>query len=212
MDAIATDLTTNVSNIGDSGTGESSDEATLTKKPRFSASLNNLMTPQSECSVKTEAGHYDEESDEDIITGEYALPASTVRSARAMKATHDYGYTNTSNTTSFTSNTTSFASSGSSKEQQEIERTKDLPDLSFTTSSYSTKTDRDERQMEANRVRARDIRKRKKTMVEEMQRKIVGLTMANQHLIRQTQMQNAEIHLLRSTQGLIPNHSVSIAC
>jgi len=212
MDAREIDGTpTDASNVGESATGERSDDdvdnATTSEQSRFSAPLNHLHQGDSSGNKLRTKGE-DAESDEDIISGDYAAGASNVESReQASNATHDYK--NTSNTS-----TTSFTSSGSSSKQQQQppkSKSKDPREVDFTT-SYARKAEQGERQMEANRVRARDIRKRKKTMVEEMQRKIVGLTMANQHLIRQTQMQNAEIHLLRSTQGLIPNHSVSIAC
>ena len=64
-----------------------------------------------------------------------------------------------------------------------------------------------------NRVRARDVRKRKKNMViEEMKNQIVRLIMTNEQLTRQSQLQHAEIHMLRSTRGCVPHYSVSIPC
>lgn len=64
--------------------------------------------------------------------------------------------------------------------------------------SVKDKSDREEQQMEANRKRARDIRKRKKKMIADMQQKIVQLTMENQMLLQNTQTQQTEIQHLRA--------------
>lgn len=60
-----------------------------------------------------------------------------------------------------------------------------------------SKEKRDERRMEINRQRAKEIRKRKKKMVEDMQKQIIYLTLENNKLRTQTQMQLTEINLLR---------------
>lgn len=59
-----------------------------------------------------------------------------------------------------------------------------------------SKEKRDERRMEINRQRAKEIRKRKKKMVEDMQKQIIYLTLENNKLRTQTQMQLTEINLL----------------
>lgn len=64
--------------------------------------------------------------------------------------------------------------------------------------TYDTKpAAKDEQQLEANRQRARNIRKKKKQMIENMQQQIAQLTMDNQLLLQQTQTQQAEIQHLR---------------
>uniref|UniRef100_A0A7S3V8R0 BZIP domain-containing protein n=1 Tax=Chaetoceros debilis TaxID=122233 RepID=A0A7S3V8R0_9STRA len=68
------------------------------------------------------------------------------------------------------------------------------------------RTEREERRMEANRQRARDIRKRKKKMVEEMKQQIVQLTLENRQLVRQNQMQQAELQTLRNAQQATSHH------
>ena len=187
-------------NKGESAIGESSeeeiDDATIKKKPRTS-SLNNLNQGSSRSKLRADPS--DDDSEEDTIPDDYAMDA------RKMSTGEDgtgYDYKNKC--------ATSFPSSGNgSKQRQQQSESKGLPDSDINPKAGAG---RDERRMEANRVRARDIRKRKKTMVEEMKKKIVKLTMANQQLIRQTQMQNAEIHMLRSMQAFMPQHSVGIAC
>ena len=67
-------------------------------------------------------------------------------------------------------------------------------------SDVNSKSKRDERRLEMNRQRAKDIRRRKKKMMEEMQKQIVFLTMENNKLRTQNQMQQAEINLLRTSQ------------
>lgn len=67
-------------------------------------------------------------------------------------------------------------------------------------SDVNSKSKRDERRLEMNRQRAKDIRRRKKKMMEEMQKQIVFLTMENNKLRTQNQMQQAEINLLRGSQ------------
>ncbi len=61
-----------------------------------------------------------------------------------------------------------------------------------------SKAQRDERRMEINRQRAKEIRKRKKKMVEDMQKQIIYLTLENNKLRTQIQMQQAEINILRN--------------
>jgi hypothetical protein len=92
-------------------------------------------------------------------------------------------------------------------EESELRRTMAA---SYVENSDSTKADdagdsekpkakRDEKRMEINRQRAKEIRKRKKKMVEDMQKQIIYLTLENNKFRTQTQMQQAEINLLRST-------------
>lgn len=57
---------------------------------------------------------------------------------------------------------------------------------------------RDEKRMEINRIRAKEIRKRKKEMEEEMHNQIIHLTLENNKLRTQLQLQEAEIKLLRN--------------
>mmetsp|Transcript_26100 Transcript_26100/g.32194 ORF Transcript_26100/g.32194 Transcript_26100/m.32194 type:complete len:178 (+) Transcript_26100:168-701(+) len=73
------------------------------------------------------------------------------------------------------------------------------------------KPKRDEKKMELNRLRARDIRKRKKKMVEDMQKQIIYLTIENNKLRNQVQIQQSEINLLRQTAhgvgGILNNNA-----
>ena len=78
--------------------------------------------------------------------------------------------------------------------------TKDGPDDNGSDSDINSRSKREERRLEMNRQRAKDIRRRKKKMMEEMQKQIVFLTMENNKLRTQNQMQQAEIHLLRNSQ------------
>ncbi len=64
-----------------------------------------------------------------------------------------------------------------------------------------TKQHRDEkteRRMEMNRIRAKEIRKRKKQMEVDMQQQIIRLTLENSQLRSQIKMQDAEIKNLRN--------------
>lgn len=54
-----------------------------------------------------------------------------------------------------------------------------------------------EKRMEVNRVRAKEIRKRKKKMEEDMRQQIVKLTLENNRLRIQKKMQEVEIQCLR---------------
>jgi len=68
------------------------------------------------------------------------------------------------------------------------------------------KDTRNERRLEVNRQRAKDIRKRKKQMIEEMQKQIILLTIENNKLRAQNQMQRAELTLLHnSLKPILPN-------
>lgn len=60
--------------------------------------------------------------------------------------------------------------------------------------------ERDERRMEINRLRAKQIRKRKKEMEEDMQKQIIQLTLENNKLRTQLKVQETEIALLRGQQ------------
>ena len=62
----------------------------------------------------------------------------------------------------------------------------------------------DEKRMEMNRQRAKDIRKRKKKMVEDMQNQIIHLTLENNKLRTQTQIQQIEINILREKASMPP--------
>lgn len=57
---------------------------------------------------------------------------------------------------------------------------------------------KDERRMEINRLRAKQIRKRKKEMEEDMQKQIIQLTLENNKLRTQLKVQETEIALLRN--------------
>ena len=63
-----------------------------------------------------------------------------------------------------------------------------------------------EMRLEVNRQRAKDIRKRKKIMIEEMQKQLVLLTMENNKLRMDSQMQQEEITLLRKTSQLLASN------
>lgn len=66
---------------------------------------------------------------------------------------------------------------------------------------------RDEKRMEINRIRAKEIRKRKKEMEEDMHNQIIHLTLENNKLRTQLQLQEAEIKLLRNNMQLLQqNH------
>lgn len=57
--------------------------------------------------------------------------------------------------------------------------------------------------LELNRQRAREIRKRKKLMVEEMQKQILSLSKENKKLKLESQMQKEELIFLRETSQLV---------
>ena len=57
--------------------------------------------------------------------------------------------------------------------------------------------------MEINRIRAKEIRKRKKQMEVDMQQQIIKLTLENNQLRSQIKIQEAEIKLLRDSQQTI---------
>ena len=60
-------------------------------------------------------------------------------------------------------------------------------------SKNSDRVDTEERRLEINRQRARDRRKRKKIMIEDMQRQLIILKNENNELRSQNQIQKAEI-------------------
>lgn len=66
------------------------------------------------------------------------------------------------------------------------------------------KDERDEQRMEINRLRAKQIRKRKKEMEEDMQKQIIQLTLENNKLRTQLKVQETEIVLLRNQQMNYP--------
>mmetsp|Transcript_771 Transcript_771/g.858 ORF Transcript_771/g.858 Transcript_771/m.858 type:complete len:222 (-) Transcript_771:153-818(-) len=69
-----------------------------------------------------------------------------------------------------------------------------------------TKQKTTEERLELNRQRARDIRKRKKMMIKDMQEQLVLLTMEKEKLRTENQIQKEEIKLLRkSAQLLVSN-------
>jgi hypothetical protein len=74
-----------------------------------------------------------------------------------------------------------------------------------TLESPSSNEDREKKRMETNRIRAKQIRKRKKEMEEDMRNQSVRLTLENNTLRTQLQVQEAEIKLLR-------NNMVSSIC
>jgi len=66
--------------------------------------------------------------------------------------------------------------------------------------------------LEINRQRAREIRKRKKLMVEEMQKQILFLSRENKRLKLESQMQREELTFLRETSQLLASsRNMSIA-
>ena len=67
-----------------------------------------------------------------------------------------------------------------------------------------------EARLKNNRLRAREVRKRNKTMIEDMRKQSIFLTIENDNLHRENQMQKQEITLLReNSQLLLSNHRVS---
>ena len=62
----------------------------------------------------------------------------------------------------------------------------------------TTRGEAEERRMEVNRMRAKQIRKRKKKMEEDMQKQVIQLTLENNKLRTQLKIQETEISLLRS--------------
>ena len=58
-----------------------------------------------------------------------------------------------------------------------------------------------EKRMEANRLRAKATRRKKKVMIEEMRSKIFVLTVENEKLKNQNRVQQTEIEFLRNIQG-----------
>ena len=60
------------------------------------------------------------------------------------------------------------------------------------------------KRMEANRLRAKTARSKKKVMIEEMNSKIYGLSMENERLKNQNRTQQTEIEFLRNAVGLLP--------
>lgn len=64
--------------------------------------------------------------------------------------------------------------------------------------SKKAMTERDERRLEINRLRAKDMRKRKKKMIEDMQQQILNLTTENNRLRIECQIQNAELAFWRN--------------
>ena len=67
-----------------------------------------------------------------------------------------------------------------------------------------------EKRMEANRLRAKATRRKKKVMVEEMRSKIFELTAENEQLQNQNQNQHTEIEFLRNIQGGQHQQQVSL--
>ena len=53
------------------------------------------------------------------------------------------------------------------------------------------RSEKEEQRMEANRIRAREVRKRKKLMIEDMQGKTARLTVENE-MLRQRSIRNEE--------------------
>ncbi len=93
--------------------------------------------------------------------------------------------------------------SGGSNENTNTSSSKDddVQEVASTASSGGGGKDgrnRDEKRMEINRIRAKEIRKRKKKMEEDMQKQIIQLTLENNKLRTQLKMQAAEISVLRN--------------
>lgn len=65
--------------------------------------------------------------------------------------------------------------------------------------SLENKDEKLKRRMETNRLRAKDIRKRKKRMIEEMHNQIFQLTLENNKLRTQTEVQQTQIDILRQS-------------
>jgi hypothetical protein len=81
--------------------------------------------------------------------------------------------------------------------EEDFESNLDGPDNAKT--EEDMKQQKEEKRMEINRKRAKEIRKRKKKQVEDMQKQIIHLTLENNKLRTQAQMQQAEINLLRQS-------------
>lgn len=79
-------------------------------------------------------------------------------------------------------------------------------------SSTKEKKQSAEMRLEVNRQRAREIRKRKKIMIENMQNQLVLLTLENNKLRMENQNQQQELAVLRKTSQLLTsNHGVSLS-
>lgn len=79
-----------------------------------------------------------------------------------------------------------------------------------TNTTTNNRDERDERRMEINRIRAKEIRKRKKEMEEDMQKQIIQLTLENNKLRTQLKMQQTEISVLRNNSRQ-QHHSLPLA-
>mmetsp|Transcript_37536 Transcript_37536/g.44776 ORF Transcript_37536/g.44776 Transcript_37536/m.44776 type:complete len:202 (-) Transcript_37536:218-823(-) len=73
-------------------------------------------------------------------------------------------------------------------------------------SSTKEKKQSAEMRLEVNRQRAREIRKRKKIMIENMQNQLVLLTMENNKLRMENQNQQQELAVLRKTSQLLTSN------
>ena len=75
--------------------------------------------------------------------------------------------------------------------------------VTTTNTAASNKRDeKTERRMEINRLRAKEIRKRKKEMEADMQQQIIKLTLENNSLRSQIRIQDDELKLLRGARNL----------
>ena len=68
-----------------------------------------------------------------------------------------------------------------------------------------------EMRLEANRQRAKEIRKRKKLMIEDMQKQLVLLTMENDKLRTENQKQQQDLIVLRKTSQLLTSNNQAVS-
>ena len=71
-------------------------------------------------------------------------------------------------------------------------------DSDVNKSKKNAAAERDERRLEINRLRAKDMRKRKKKMIEDMQQQILSLTAENNKFRIECQIQSAELAFWRN--------------
>lgn len=86
---------------------------------------------------------------------------------------------------------------------------RDLPMISVQDDDKSAAKEKKksaEMRLEVNRQRAREIRKRKKIMIENMQNQLVLLTMENNKLRMESQNQQQELIVLRKTSELLASN------
>ena len=88
------------------------------------------------------------------------------------------------------------------KETMVDNSTNEYPDAEAKAES-DERDEKTRKRMEINRIRAKEIRKRKKQMELDMQQQIIKLTLENNQLRSQIKIQEAEIKLLRGSQQAI---------